>query len=106
MPARDWRMRVQDILDAIADIESHVAGMTFQPFAADRRTIQAVLYNSGVIGEAVSTLPDDVKERHPHVPWRDIRDMRNVVTHVYFGIDLSRVWGVTQHRMAPLRAQL
>lgn len=106
MPPREWPDRVQDILDAVADIERYVAGLTYQEFAGNREKVHAVLYNIGIIGEAVSSLPEELRDRHPGIPWRDIRNMRNVVTHVYFGVDLQRVWDVAQNRMDPLRQQL
>lgn len=57
MPPRSWRFRIQDILDAIAAIESYTTGMDYDAFASDRRTIDAVIRNIEVIGEAARHLP-------------------------------------------------
>lgn len=75
-------------------------------FVTDRRTVDAVLYNIEIIGEAVSALPEEVKARHSDIPWRDIRNMRNVLTHVNFGVDLSRVWSVVAGDLDVLKRQL
>ena len=51
MPARDWPLRIQDILDAIMRIEQYVAGYTYETFTADQKTIDAVVRNLEIIGE-------------------------------------------------------
>ena len=106
MPPRSWSFRVRDILDSIAAIEDHVRGMTYDQFAGDRKTIDAVLRNLAVIGEAATHLPPSVQERHPNVPWDEMRRMRNVVVHVYFGVELPVVWRTLQEDLPPLKAQL
>ena len=87
MLLREWRVRVQDILDSIAAIQTYTVGMDYSAFAQDRKTIDAVLRNITVIGEAASQVPDSLQTASPDVPWRDMRDMRNVVVHEYFGIN-------------------
>jgi uncharacterized protein with HEPN domain len=72
---------VADILDAIAAIQQHTAGMDHNTFAADRKTVDAVIRNITVIGEAARCIPSEVGDCAPDVPWKDMRDMRNVVVH-------------------------
>jgi len=60
MPPRDWRMRIEDILDAIARIQDYTRGMTFEAFSHDRKTIDAVVRNITVIGEAAGNTPPAV----------------------------------------------
>ena len=101
-PNRDWPTRILDILDQARLVVEQTAGLTWEEFASDQVMQGNVLYRIGVIGEAVAAIPEDVKTRHPEVPWRDIRNMRNVVTHVYFGVDLARVWSAVRHDMPQL----
>ncbi|MBI2298158.1 MAG: DUF86 domain-containing protein [Armatimonadetes bacterium] len=101
MPRRDWRQRVQDILDCIAAVESYTAGMSAEAFENDHAIIDAVLHNVTVIGEAVAHIPEEVRARHPEVEWRRLRETRNVVAHVYFAINIPRVWRYV-HRGLPL----
>ena len=96
MSRRAWRLRVQDILDAIATIQSYTAGMEYAAFARDRRTLDAVLRNITVIGEAASRIPEAVQATSPDIPWADMRDMRNVVVHEYFGVNKQILWDTTQ----------
>lgn len=81
MPPRDWRLRVEDILDAIARIERYTANLSFDNFSADDRTIDAVLHNLEVIGEAARLIPDEIAKKYSPVPWEAMRGMRNILAH-------------------------
>ena len=96
MSPRDWRLRVQDILDTIATIQGYTAGMEYAAFARDRRTVDAVLRNITVIGEAASRIPEAIQVASPDIPWADMRDMRTVVVHEYFGINQHILWDTIQ----------
>ena len=102
MPPRDWRLRVTNILDAIAVIQEFTNGMDYEAFVHDRKTVDAVLRNLTVIGEAATYVPEDVITLHPEVPWREMRDMRNVVVHAYFGVNPRIVWDTIQMNLPPL----
>jgi uncharacterized protein with HEPN domain len=84
--------RIQDILDAIAAIESYTTGMNYEAFASDRRTVDAVIRNLEIIGEAARHLPWEARQRAPGVPWADITGMRNLLAHGYFVVDVQIVW--------------
>jgi uncharacterized protein with HEPN domain len=102
MAERDWTMRIEDILEAIDDITRFTEGMTFDTFAADRRTILAVNYSFAVIGEAAGNVPAEVVARHPAVPWSHMRRMRNVLIHDYPGVNLTIVWETARDDLPPL----
>jgi uncharacterized protein with HEPN domain len=106
MPPREWRLRIADILGAIAAIQSYTQEMDYEMFIRDRRTVDAVLRNLTVIGEAATYVPDDIVALHPEVPWREMRDMRNVVVHAYFGVNQRIVWDTIQLNLPPLVALL
>jgi len=102
MPRRDWTMRIEDILQAIAKIQKYTAGMGADGFAADSKTVDAVLRNITVIGEAASRVPPEVMQASPEVPWKVMRDIRNVVVHEYFGIKVRILWDTIQNDLPPL----
>ena len=106
MSPRDWRLRVQDILDAIAAIQGYTAGMEYSVFTRDRRTVDAVLRNITVIGEAASRIPEAIQAASPEIPWADMRDMRNVVVHEYFGVNKQILWDTTQTDLPSLVGRL
>jgi uncharacterized protein with HEPN domain len=73
VPPRDWRIRIEDIVEAASAIAGYVQGLSHEEFAEDRKT-------------------EEVRARFPELPWPDMADMRNVLIHEYFGVDLSILW--------------
>lgn len=106
MPPRDWRLRVDDILSAMANITRYVGELDFDQFREDQKTIDAVVRNLEVIGEAARHLVADPECALPGVGWADIAGMRNILIHQYFGVDLAIVWETVQHDIPLLRSQL
>ena len=92
MPHRPWRDRIEDILDAVARVEEYVEGLDRKGFTADSKSVDAVVRNLEVIGEAAAHVPDEVRDRYPEIPWREIRAMRNRLSHAYFAVDVDVVW--------------
>lgn len=102
MPSRDWRLRIDDILECIAKIERYTEGMTFEDFIGDDKTVDAVLRRIEIIGEATRNVPDEVTARFPEIPWDRMRGMRNVVIHEYFGVSLRIIWRTIKAQLPPL----
>jgi uncharacterized protein with HEPN domain len=103
---RDWRERVQDILEALAEIQSFTQGMDFDAFNADARTQKAVELDLIVIGEAAGHIPDNVEQEHPQIPWSVMRAMRNRLVHVYFAVDERLLWDTVQNDLPVLLSAL
>jgi uncharacterized protein with HEPN domain len=101
---RDYRLYLDDILDAVHQIRSYVEGQDEEAFALDRKTQDAVIRNLEIIGEAAGNLPAEAKESAWEVDWRKITGLRNILIHEYFGINLPIVWDVVQNKLAPLEA--
>ena len=102
MPHRSWGFRIADIVEAINNVLDYTDGMGYENFISDRKTIDAVIRNFIVIGEASSRLPDALVEKYPDVPWREMRDMRNILVHEYFGIDNRVVWETIKKNLPPI----
>ena len=92
MPPKDWRLRVEDMLEAAQRCQRYVAGMDYAAFAADQKTIDAVVRNLEIIGEAARYVPLEVEQRDAAIPWADIRNMRHRIAHGYFAVDVGVVW--------------
>ena len=102
MPHRGWQLRIAYIIEAIETILNYSAGMTFEQFASDLKTIDAVVLNFIIIGEAASHLSEDFIELHSDIPWREMRDMRNMAVHEYFRVDKMIVWETLRNNLPPL----
>ena len=77
--------------------------MDFDSFSEDQKTIDAVVRNLEIIGEAARNLPIDVKNSMPDIQWNKIVALRNILTHEYFGINRQIVWDVVQTKLAALK---
>jgi|SRR5437899_2936388 len=99
-------MRVEDILDAIAKIERYVQDLTFEQFKTDQKTVDAVIRNLEVIGEAVRHISAASDTLPASIPWVDIAGMRNILVHEYFGVDLRIVWETITSDLPALQAEL
>jgi uncharacterized protein with HEPN domain len=106
VPHRDWRVRVNDIAEAAERAIGYVEGLTFEQFAADARTVDAVSYAIVVIGEAAKAIPETVAVAAPEIPWADIRGMRNKIAHEYFGVDVKVLWQTVREDLPQLLASL
>lgn len=106
MSPREWRHRVNDILEAIGKITSYTAGMEFQDFKGDPKTVDAVIRNLIVIGEAAGRMPQEVVAAHPEIPWRLMGDMRNFAVHEYWGVELLTIWKTIDQDLPPLKNDL
>ncbi len=102
MPHRDWRFRIEDMLEAIARIQRHSKGLQFEGFLKDELVVDAVLRNLAVLGEASRHIPESIVAKSPEIPWASIRGMRNVLVHDYFGVDLASVWETVRNDLPPL----
>lgn len=95
-----------DILNAINEIDEFTAGMSFDVFEEDRKTINAVIRSLEVLGEATKHIPTSFRNKHPDIPWSKMAGMRDVLIHNYMGVDLMTVWKVVQERLPEIRTML
>ena len=102
MSSRKWQRRIEDILEAIAEIQSFSAGMAVEQFKTDAKTLKAVAADLIIIGEAANHIPDDVQDAHEDVPWVVMRAMRNRVVHVYFDVDPDILWDTVHNDLPKL----
>jgi uncharacterized protein with HEPN domain len=96
MPPRRWDIRVRDILAAIEKIHKYTTDYRYRNFEADSKTVDAVVRNLEIIGEAARHIPDDIIEKNPGIPWKEMRDMRNLLSHEYFGVNTKIIWETIQ----------
>jgi uncharacterized protein with HEPN domain len=98
-------LRLQDILDAIAAIERHTPA-TREAFNNSEPIRSHILLHVQIIGEAASRLSPQIRIDNSQVPWKSIMAMRNIIAHVYFGIDWNEVWQVAVRDAPALKIQV
>jgi uncharacterized protein with HEPN domain len=94
MSDRNSGLLVEDILESCGKILKYTEGLSFEGFIGDPKTVDAVVRNFEIIGEAAGRLPEEFKDAHPEIDWFRIRGFRNRIVHDYFGIDHSIVWQI------------
>ena len=103
---RRFDLYLFDILEAIERIEGYTLGMDFEEFASNKMVVDAVLRNLEIIGEAVSRINREIKEKYKEIPWKDIQDFRIVAAHHYWKINKERVWDIVENKLSILIKQI
>ncbi len=106
MPERKSSTIIKDILTCIDHIQLYISEFTYKDFSRNFMAIEACLYNIQIIGEAVSQLPEEVKEKETQIPWLLIKGMRNRLIHEYFGTDLLLVWDTIKNDLPAFKTEL
>ncbi len=96
---------LRDILGACAKIQRYVAGLSAQQFAADEKTVDAVVRNLEIIGEAVKQVPTEWREQHPGISWKRTAGLRDILIHDYAGVDLDIVCDIVQNKVPLLQRE-
>ncbi len=99
---RDSRVYLEDMLAAAEKIDAYVSGMAREDLKTDSKTLDAVVRNLEVIGEAAKNIPDATRQAHPEIAWRKMVGLRDILIHEYFGVDLEIVWDIVQHKLPEL----
>lgn len=96
---RDYTLFLEDMKESMELIISYVGDMNYEAFAVDRKTIDAVIRNFEIIGEASKRVPVEIKVKYPDMPWEEMYRMRNIITHEYFGIDYALVFDIAARHL-------
>jgi len=100
---RNVTLYIRDILQSMQDAIEFIQGMSYDQFAADKKTFNAVVRSVEIIGEAAKNVPDDIRGKYPEVPWKEMSGMRDKVIHFYFGVNREAVWLVAKERIPAIK---
>ena len=100
--SRDYKVYLQDVLEAAQKVRQFTAGFTLDTFSQDAKTLDAVVRNLEIIGEAVKHLPEDVRSRYPGLDWKKIAGLRDILIHEYFGVNVEVIWDVVRQKIPEL----
>ena len=103
---RDFKVYLEDILEATRKITAYTGSLSKSAFLEDEKTIDAVVRNLEVIGEAVKKLPENLRAQHSAVEWKKIAGLRDILIHEYFGLDAEIVWDIVQNKVPALNREV
>ncbi|MGZ6357283.1 MAG: HepT-like ribonuclease domain-containing protein [Ktedonobacteraceae bacterium] len=102
---RDVSERLRDIQEAIKQITKYTDSGR-QSFDQNELVRIWVIHHLEIIGEAARSIPQEFKNSHPEVSWQQISRMRNVLIHIYFGVDTDIIWEVVQQDLPVLKSSI
>lgn len=103
---RECKAYLKDILESIRKIEKYTEELSFDDFTENELIQDGVVRNLEIIGEAVKNIPEKIKNKKSEVEWKKIAGLRDILTHVYFGIDVDIVWDVVKNKMPELKEKI
>ena len=103
---REPKLYLKDILEAMVAIERFVEGVEFEDFRLNDEKSSAVIRKFEIIGEAVKNLPEDIKQKNPDIPWKEMAGFRDKLIHFYFGIKYELVWNTIKDVIPRLKPSI
>lgn len=103
---RDSSVYLEDIVTAAERVAGYVAEHTLASFAADAKTVDAVVRNLEIVGEAVKQVPDDLRQQAPDIEWAKVAGLRDILIHAYFNVDLEIVWDIVTNKLPDLAVKV
>jgi len=94
MKKRNYRLLIDDMVESMDRIEHYLSGLSYYDFLSNQMVIDAVLRNIEIIGEAARNIPENIRNDYQIIPWKRMIGLRNIATHVYFGIDYDILWKI------------
>jgi uncharacterized protein with HEPN domain len=99
----DFTANLQVILDSISAIEEYTKGMTKEEFYQNRQKIDAVARRLEIISHAVRNIPNNICDKHPRIPWKEISEMHRVLAHEYLGVNVTHIWATITTKLSSIK---
>jgi len=94
---------VNDIKVAINNINSYIKGLDYKSFLKDNKTMDAVVHNIEIIGEASKNIDLNLKKKYPEVSWKKLAGIRDKIAHFYFGVNYEIVWDFVKNKLPEIK---
>jgi len=103
---RDIRLYVGDIIKSISLIEKYSRSLFFISFKKSQKNQDAIIRRLAIIGESMNQIPKEIRKKYPEIKWENFIEARNFLTHVYFGVNMKRVWMLIKKDLPVLKKQI
>ena len=94
------------IADAINAIERYLEGISYEKFFDDQKTLDAVVRELEIVGEAANHLSQEFRNAHPDIPFMEMIGMRNKIIHEYIGVNTKIVWDTCKANLPSLKGMI
>ncbi|MDB9312090.1 DUF86 domain-containing protein [Spirulina sp. CS-785/01] len=101
--SRNLSLYLNDIINSIDKIQNYTTNLTYDQLCEDDKTLDAVIHNLLIIGEATKQIPNSIRLKYPQIEWKQIAGLRDIIAHTYFSINSKIVWDIIQTELHPLR---
>lgn len=101
--SRNLSLYLADILSSIEKIQNYTRSMTYDELIEDGRTLDAVIHNFYIIGEATKQIPETIRIKYSQVEWKKIAGLRDIIAHAYFSLNTQIIWSIIQTKLEPLK---
>jgi len=103
----DIYLHLEALLEAIDKIKEYSKDFkNADEFYHDPKSFDATMMQFILIGEVISRIDTDFKNKHNHIPWQKIKNFRNIIAHDYFGIDADEIWDILNNKLIPLEKDI
>ena len=103
---KNYDVYFKDMVDAMQNIEEYTEGFNFKGLKDNKLIRDAVIRNLEVIGEAAKNIPEEIRDKHPEIKWREIAGLRDRLIHKYFEVDLEIVWDIIRNKLPELKTKI
>ena len=101
--SRPLRLYLSDIINSIDKIQDYTANLTYDRLGKDNKTLDAVVHNLLIIGEATKQIPSSLRRKYPQIEWKEIAGLRDIIAHNYFSLNSKIIWDIVQTELHPLK---
>jgi uncharacterized protein with HEPN domain len=96
---RRFDLFLEDMNNSINLIEEYIGDNDYKSFKMNRMAVDAVIRNFEIIGEAAKNIPLEIQIKYPEIPWKKMYNLRNLISHEYFGIDYEMIWEIVKKNL-------